>query len=301
MDKSYEAEGHDHIVKTGVDEGELSVLYRSKKVPRRKDYRLKITVCEEEVREFIQILKKKYKEGSVEIIEDQGTRCKVQVDGKSLEEPSFNIEINLKPEGDHNTKVELELDFSPYYKKVFKAGLIGVLIVFAILTVSVGALNLQNLFSLGYLFGSIGLFGTAILVLGVFVWNRTLSFHASALEALYWRLDTRERDVIDQALQQFREKQLIKMPKEKIDTCYHCNTPIPAERAPGEVVCPNCREIFLTCSICLLNINKGEIILTCPHCDSPAHRDHLREWLKIKNYCPHCKQKISEEELTEPD
>ncbi|NVM52302.1 MAG: hypothetical protein HWN66_01280 [Candidatus Helarchaeota archaeon] len=285
--------------KTGVKDQESVVLYKNKTIPRRQDYRLEISVCETEIKGFIEILKEKFRESSIQILETQKNSFKILVDGKGLEDPSCIIDINLRAKGENNTRIELDLDFSPYYKKVFKTGLIGILVVFLILTMSIGALDVQNLLSLGYLLGGVGFFITTILVLGIFVWNRSLAFHTSAVEALYRRLDARENDFIDQALNLFREKQLQEKPKEKPDTCYQCSAPIPAQREPSEVFCENCRELFLTCSVCLLNIDHGESVILCPHCNASAHRDHLREWLKIKNYCPYCKQKINEGDLKE--
>lgn len=287
------------LSKIGGEERESIILYKAKTVPKQKTYRLRHSVCEDEVKGFIKALEEKFRESSVQVIEEQENNYKILVEGKSLEDPSCNININLQEKGENSTKIELDLDFKPYYKKVFKAGLVGILVVFAILTVSVGAIDVQNLLSLGYLFGGVGLFAVTFIVLGFFVWNKSLAFNVSALERLYWRLDNLERDVIDQALEQFRKEQLKEIPAEQVDTCHQCGTPIETPTEKGELYCITCQELLLTCSVCLLNINYNESILTCPHCDSPAHRDHLREWLKIKNTCPYCKQKISEEVLEE--
>lgn len=284
----------------GEDQVEL-VLYKNKAIPRRKSYRLSSSVCGREVDRFIDNLKQKFGENYIQVIEKDENISKIQINSKSIEEPSSNLTINLREDDGSTTNVNLDLDFKPYYKQVIRAGLAGILVVFAVLTVSIGAWNLQNLLSLGYIFGSIGLFGIGLLVLGFFAWNKTQSFQISAIDAFYWRLDSLEKETIDEALQRFRQKEALEKPVEKEDTCYQCNTPIPSKKEAGEVVCRNCQQLFLTCSVCLLNINHGETKVSCPHCNSPAHRDHLREWLKIKNYCPYCKQEISEEELIEGD
>lgn len=284
----------------GEDQVEL-VLYKNKAIPRRKSYRLSSSVCGKEVDRFIDNLKQKFGENYIQVIEKDENISKIQINSKSIEEPSSNLTINLREDDGSTTNVNLDLDFKPYYKLVIRAGLTGILVVFAVLTVSIGAWNLQNLLSLGYIFGSIGLFGIGLMVLWFFAWNKTQSFQISAIDAFYWRLDSLEGDVIDEALQRFREKEVLEKPVEKLKTCYHCESPIPSQKEAGEVVCLTCQKLFLTCSVCLLNINYKETILLCPHCSSASHRDHFREWLKIKNFCPYCKQEISEAELKEGD
>lgn len=283
--------------KAVTNERESLILYKNKSVPKLKEYRLDVEVCQKEVEAFIKILSEKFRDGVVQVLDHQGNNYRILIEGENLEDPSCILQVNLQAQGAASTEIELDFDFKPYYKRIFKLGLIGILVVFSVLTISIGALDVQNLLSLGYLFGSLGLFGISFLVLGIFVWNKSLAFHSAAIEALYRRLDFREGEVIDQALQRFREKQVKEKPKQKIDTCYYCNTPIPFEREKGEFLCEKCRKLLLKCAICLLNIDHGEPILLCPHCNAPAHRDHLREWLKIKNYCPYCKEIIREEEL----
>ncbi|MHA1264714.1 MAG: PCI domain-containing protein [Candidatus Helarchaeota archaeon] len=49
----------------------------------------------------------------------------------------------------------------------------------------------------------------------------------------------------------------------------------------------------LRCMVCNLTINPAkEEIVYCPHCNAPAHRSHLIEWIKIKRTCPNCKRSI---------
>ena len=278
-------------------EREFLILYKNKSIPKSKEYRLEIAVCQKELEVFIKILSEKFKEGIVQVIEHHENKYKILIEGESLEDPSCILNIELQARGEASTKIEFSSDFKPYYKKIFKLGLIGVLVVFAVLTISIGALDIQNLLSLGYLFGSVGLFGISLLILGLFVWNKSLAFHSAALEALYRWLDSCEAEMIDQALQRFRETQEKEKPMQKIDTCYQCNAPLPTQREKGELVCKKCKNLLVICAVCLLNIDHGEPILLCPHCNAPAHRDHLREWLKIKNYCPYCRQPITEEEL----
>lgn len=47
-----------------------------------------------------------------------------------------------------------------------------------------------------------------------------------------------------------------------------------------------------SCMICVQEIEAGEPILTCPHCEGKAHRRHLVEWVKTKGNCPMCRRNI---------
>ena len=47
------------------------------------------------------------------------------------------------------------------------------------------------------------------------------------------------------------------------------------------------------CSVCRRPFRANETIVRCPKCNSPAHYGHLAEWVKIRGFCPICKQKIS--------
>ena len=299
MEKSPRSAVSNKVLKAADEKRESFILYKNKNIPKSKEYRLEIAICQREVEAFIKILSEKFREGIVQVIEHHENSYKILIEGEKLEDTSCILKVNLQGQGEASTKIELDSDFKPYYRKILKLGLIGVLVVFSILTISIGALDLRNVLSLGYLFGSIGLFGISLLILGVFVWNKSLAFQSAALEALYRRLDSREGEVIDQALQRFREKQIKEISKQKVDTCYQCNALIPSQREKGELLCGKCQNLLLTCAVCLLNIGHGEPIILCPHCNAPAHRDHLREWLKIKNFCPYCKQPIREEELKE--
>lgn len=298
LNESVENKG---VPKSEVERRDPYVLYKDKKIPRQKEYKLEFLTCNNEVKRFINHLKEKFNESSIQVTQDKNHAYQILINGENFEDPSCKLSIHLQQEGEKSTRIEFDLDFKAYYKKIFKIGLIGILVVFGILTVSLGALNLSFLLSPGYLFGSAGLFAVSFLILGFFAWNKSLAFHTSALEALYWRLDKLEATFIDQALQEFRKKPLELKPKEEPDNCFHCSAPVPIEKERGEFLCDYCKELLLTCSVCLLNINYREVILRCPHCNSPAHRDHVREWLKVKSYCPYCKQKIHEEELIESE
>jgi len=53
----------------------------------------------------------------------------------------------------------------------------------------------------------------------------------------------------------------------------------------------------LRCMVCGLEIKSGEDIVFCRYCNSPAHREHLLEWLHIKGICPYCRHFLRESDL----
>ena len=53
----------------------------------------------------------------------------------------------------------------------------------------------------------------------------------------------------------------------------------------------------LRCMDCGLEIKSGEDIVFCRYCNSPAHREHLLEWLHIKGICPYCRHFLRESDL----
>jgi len=65
-----------------------------------------------------------------------------------------------------------------------------------------------------------------------------------------------------------------------------------APRVVSEQQAPRKAQI-IRCIVCNLIINPAkEELIYCPHCNSPAHRSHLIEWIKIKGFCPKCKKDI---------
>ncbi|TFG05366.1 MAG: hypothetical protein EU536_02010 [Promethearchaeota archaeon] len=65
-----------------------------------------------------------------------------------------------------------------------------------------------------------------------------------------------------------------------------------APRIPQESIDKK-KVMRLRCMVCNLTIEPvKEEIVYCPHCNTPAHRTHLIEWLKIKRTCPNCKKTI---------
>jgi hypothetical protein len=97
-------------------------------------------------------------------------------------------------------------------------------------------------------------------------------------------------------------------------TCPECGAPV---RYPGAEYCFNCganlrwnlhRASAQTaqgkariqsgiCSVCGLKIGESEETLRCPYCGNAAHRDHMLEWIHVKDFCPICGRHLNERDL----
>ncbi|MCY3410228.1 MAG: E3 ubiquitin protein ligase [Candidatus Heimdallarchaeota archaeon] len=75
--------------------------------------------------------------------------------------------------------------------------------------------------------------------------------------------------------------------------CFECGTLLTNFREP----CPECFNPPPECSVCRSKMNSSEKIVICPHCSNPSHDTHIREWLKIKKFCPICRNQINEDAL----
>lgn len=54
----------------------------------------------------------------------------------------------------------------------------------------------------------------------------------------------------------------------------------------------------LKCMVCNLNLSESEERLFCPYCGNPAHKYHLLEWIKVKEFCPYCRRRLRINDLT---
>ena len=50
----------------------------------------------------------------------------------------------------------------------------------------------------------------------------------------------------------------------------------------------------MRCNICYLPIHEVTSRESCPRCFNDFHRDHLAAWLLKHDYCPMCREKLSE-------
>ena len=71
--------------------------------------------------------------------------------------------------------------------------------------------------------------------------------------------------------------------------CLYCGSEI-LENANFCIFCGEARAI---CSVCNLDIIPGDPIVRCPHCGVLNHKDHLLEWIKVRGYCPNCREKLN--------
>ncbi len=84
----------------------------------------------------------------------------------------------------------------------------------------------------------------------------------------------------------------IRLPSKKTH-CLKCGHVIESANEP----CENCKELPTKCSICQGLIKHGETVMECPTCTNLAHKEHMEQWLKIKEECPICKTRVTKRTL----
>lgn len=103
-----------------------------------------------------------------------------------------------------------------------------------------------------------------------------------------------------------RRKKIVEVPEQEMALKFSWPTPAPEkprcvycglEVPENANYCPRCHGIIANCSVCSQNIASGDRFLECPHCGTLSHRDHLLEWIKVKGYCPSCKNKLRESDF----
>jgi predicted RNA-binding Zn-ribbon protein involved in translation (DUF1610 family) len=84
-----------------------------------------------------------------------------------------------------------------------------------------------------------------------------------------------------------------------VSNCWNCGasaevvwgTSTETDRQAGQRMRPG------ICVVCKSALKRSDEMLFCPYCGSLAHRDHLLEWLHVKNYCPACGRHLDEGEV----
>ncbi len=71
-------------------------------------------------------------------------------------------------------------------------------------------------------------------------------------------------------------------------SCIKCGEPI----TTGGTLCSKCGGPQQRCMICRQFVGREELHFQCPHCKQLAHRIHLLDWLKTKDFCPYCRRKL---------
>jgi hypothetical protein len=84
-----------------------------------------------------------------------------------------------------------------------------------------------------------------------------------------------------------KDKTKIK-PKKAVVNCPNCSSTIPQE----SIICPSCKMSLPYCSYCSQKLEISNQVLLCPHCNLPAHQEHVVQWLSSYDYCSFCQQKI---------
>lgn len=75
----------------------------------------------------------------------------------------------------------------------------------------------------------------------------------------------------------------------KKDICISCGHTLSSKNQP----CPNCNAMPPNCTVCQGIIKPREEIYECPNCGNLTHKEHMEQWLKIKDECPICKTKLT--------
>ncbi|MGQ9723555.1 MAG: hypothetical protein ACUVXA_19820 [Candidatus Jordarchaeum sp.] len=77
--------------------------------------------------------------------------------------------------------------------------------------------------------------------------------------------------------------------------CMFCGGNFPE----GGDICPERGEERVRCSVCQLKIVFDDDVIRCLHCGVLSHRDHLLEWIKIRGFCPNCRERLIENDITD--
>jgi predicted RNA-binding Zn-ribbon protein involved in translation (DUF1610 family) len=80
------------------------------------------------------------------------------------------------------------------------------------------------------------------------------------------------------------------------DYCWNCGAAAKVGLAPPLALGRRTKGRIRSgiCMVCKRGLENADEMLFCPHCGSLAHRDHLLEWLHVKNYCPSCGRHLDE-------
>ncbi len=170
--------------------------------------------------------------------------------------------------------------------------------------------TVENLVSKGVLWG----IATENVFVGVEFAISTLKRLSKVYERITWQslmeeFKLQSKKDLKVLLIQVSHSQEIALKLDEIDESVRIliiGEPKPVKQVPRTMVCPSCGmsldsranqcescgEDFPKCIVCNLPILDDYTKTPC--CGSPAHAVHLREWLKIKDECPICKEKLKE-------
>ena len=77
--------------------------------------------------------------------------------------------------------------------------------------------------------------------------------------------------------------------------CIYCSNPINKH----ESSCENCGKSIEYCTVCRAVLGAPVELFKCPNCHGMSHRDHILQWLVIRDICPVCKMSIATNQLLE--
>ena len=93
-----------------------------------------------------------------------------------------------------------------------------------------------------------------------------------------------------------KAKDAVQKDKEK-NICLFCKNKIEKTDDQDLGVCSSCGKQSPLCEICKNPMTSDQQLLQAETCEHIYHKEHILEWLKIKETCPVCKVKINEKTL----
>lgn len=145
----------------------------------------------------------------------------------------------------------------------------------------------------------------AIIITGIFSWFLVSIKRKSDLENFSQTIielanqDTKSEDETDE---KFLLNNVPVINNEKAKVSWRNSIPLTCSSC-GELIsskiqnCSSCNSKIPVCVICLSVLNPGNEIVKTSCCQQYAHKEHIINWLNIKNTCPNCKQELNKEDL----
>ena len=76
--------------------------------------------------------------------------------------------------------------------------------------------------------------------------------------------------------------------------CYFCDALLENVDDGGPLICLNCGKKTRKCEICKNYMVANEELVQIIVCGHIFHKDHLIEWMRVKDICPVCKEQVDE-------
>ena len=76
--------------------------------------------------------------------------------------------------------------------------------------------------------------------------------------------------------------------------CYFCDALLEIVEDGGPLICLNCGKKTRKCEICMKYMVANDELVQIVDCGHVFHKNHLIEWMKVKEICPICKIELDE-------